>query len=107
MEWRLVLPISPNKDKANLVHPIRFRSTSTSLFPYIEFPLGVITSQSSGASPTPVLPVNDVLLGPGASDDAANTVEAFLESKLIKNIPGGQTCLTGKYEIGGMPQVSC
>jgi hypothetical protein len=86
-EWRLVLPISPNKDKANLVHPIRFRSTSTSLFPYIEFPLGVITSQSSGASPTPVLPVNDVLLGPGASDDAANTVEAFLESKLIKNIP--------------------
>jgi hypothetical protein len=38
-EWRLVLPISPNKDKANLVHPIRFRSTITSLIPYIEFPL--------------------------------------------------------------------
>jgi hypothetical protein len=88
MEWRLVLPISPDKDKTDLVHPIRFRSTGASLIPYIAFPLGMITmSQDSGAPPTPVLPVNDVLLGPGSSVDAANAAQAFLESKSIKIVP--------------------
>jgi hypothetical protein len=87
-EWRLVLPISPNKDKTNLIHPIRFRSTNSSPIPYIEFPLGVITMpQSTGAPPTPVLPINDVLLGPGTSVDAKNEVLAFLESKSVKIHP--------------------
>jgi Protein of unknown function (DUF2971) len=87
-EWRLVLPISPNKDKTNLIHPIRFRSTNLSPIPYIEFPLGVITMpQSTGAPPTPVLPINDVLLGPGTSVDAKNDVLAFLESKSVKIHP--------------------
>jgi predicted GNAT family acetyltransferase len=87
-EWRFVLPISPNKDKTNLLHPIRFRSTNTSLVPYIEFPLGLVSiPQSPGASPTLLLPVNDVLLGPGASDDAANAALDFLKSKSIKIIP--------------------
>lgn len=88
-EWRLVLPISPNKDKTNLIHPIRFRSTTASIIPYIEFPLGMFwISQGPGAPPTPVIPVNDVLLGPGASDDAANAALALLESKSIKIVPG-------------------
>ena len=87
-EWRLVLPLSPNKDKTNLIHPIRFRSTSTSLIPYIEFPLGMFSiPQTPEAPPTPVLPVNDVLLGPGARDADINTARAFLESKSIKVVP--------------------
>jgi hypothetical protein len=87
-EWGLVLPISPDKDKTDLVHPIRFRSTGASLIPYIEFPLGMISmAQGSGATPTPILPVNDVLLGPGASVDAANAALAFLESESIKIVP--------------------
>jgi Protein of unknown function (DUF2971) len=87
-EWRLILPLSPNKDKTNLAHPIRFRSTSASRIPYIEFPLGVITiPQSTGAPPTPVLPINDVLLGPGTSDDAKSAIQALLESKSIKIFP--------------------
>lgn len=87
-EWRLVLPISPNKDKTNLLNPIRFRSTNASLVPYIEFPLGLVSMpQSPGAPPTPLLPVNDVLLGPGASDDAANAALDFLKSKSIKIVP--------------------
>jgi hypothetical protein len=87
-EWRFVLPISPNKDKTNLLHPIRFRSTNASLVPYIEFPLGLVSiPQSPGATPITLLPVNDVLLGPGASDDAANAALDFLKSKSIKIIP--------------------
>jgi hypothetical protein len=43
--------------------------------------------QSPGAKPTPVLPVNDVLLGPGASNDAANAAQDFLKLKSIKVIP--------------------
>jgi len=83
-EWRLVLPISPNSDKTNLILPIRFRSTNASLIPYVEYPLGLF---SMGAPPTPLLPVNDVLLGPGASDDAANAALDFLKSKSIKIVP--------------------
>jgi hypothetical protein len=87
-EWRLVLPISPNKDKTNLAHPMRFRSTNGSLIPHIEFPLGVTTiPQSTGASPTFVLPINDVLLGPGTSDGAKSAAQAFLESRSVKLIP--------------------
>ena len=87
-EWRFVLPISPNKDKTNLMHPIRFRSTNASLVPYIELPLGLISmSQSPEEQPTPILPVNDVLLGPGASDDAASAAQELLQSKSIQILP--------------------
>lgn len=87
-EWRFVLSISPNKDKAKLNHPIRFRATNASLVPYIEFPLAMFAiPQSSGAPATLVLPVNGVLLGPGASDDAASAALDFLKSKSIKAIP--------------------
>lgn len=87
-EWRFVLPISPNRDMANLIHPLRFRSTSTSLVPYLEFPLGLGSKpQSPDALPTPLLPVNDILLGPGASDDAKNAAQDFLKSKSINIIP--------------------
>ncbi|MGD0912361.1 MAG: DUF2971 domain-containing protein [Terracidiphilus sp.] len=87
-EWRLVLPISPGKDKTNLAHPIRFRSTGNSLVPYIAFPLGLIPiSQTSEPPPVPILPVNDVLLGPGCSNDAISAAVAFLNSNSINVVP--------------------
>jgi hypothetical protein len=87
-EWRLVLPMSPDKDKTNLIHPIRFRSSSSSLIPYIDFPLGLASvPQGPGAPTTPVLPVNDVLLGPGATQDAINAAQDFLKSNSIKVLP--------------------
>jgi len=87
-EWRLILPISPDKDKTNLIHPIRFRATSAALVPYIAFPLGVILASSdTAASPTAVLPINDVLLGPGASKDAQSAALDFLKSNSIKVVP--------------------
>jgi hypothetical protein len=87
-EWRLVLPISPDKDKTNLIHPIRFRPTSAALVPYIAFPLGVVPASSDPAAlPTAVLPINDVMLGPGASKDAESAALAFLKSKSINVVP--------------------
>jgi hypothetical protein len=89
-EWRLVLPISPGKDKSNLTHPIRFRSTSASLIPYIEVPLVPSTvPQTPGSQPAPLslLPVNDVLLGPGADSTAQSAASEFLRSKSIKVVP--------------------
>jgi hypothetical protein len=83
-EWRLVLPMSPDKDKNNLVHPVCFRSTSASLIPYIAFPLQVLVASSgSGAQPLTLLPVNDVMLGPEASDDAVRAATEFLKSKSV------------------------
>jgi len=87
-EWRLVLPISPGKDKTNLIHPIRFRPTNAALVPYIAFPLGVVPASSDPASlPTAVLPINDVMLGPGATKDAESAALAFLKSKSIGIVP--------------------
>lgn len=87
-EWRLVLPISPGKNKSNLIHPIRFRSTNSSLIPYIDFPISPISiPQAPGAAPTPVLPVNAVTLGPGASGNGVSAVRDFLKSKSIDILP--------------------
>jgi hypothetical protein len=87
-EWRLVLPISPDKDKTKLVHPIRFRPTSAGLVPYIAFPLGVVPASSDPAAlPAAILPINDVMLGPGASKDAESAALAFLKSNSINAVP--------------------
>jgi hypothetical protein len=87
-EWRLVLPISPNKDKTNLTHPICFRSAGASLIPYIEFPLGMVAKLKGTENvSTPFSPVSDVLLGPGTSEDAKSAALAFLTSKSINVIP--------------------
>ncbi|MGA7521522.1 MAG: DUF2971 domain-containing protein [Acidobacteriaceae bacterium] len=87
-EWRLVLPISPGKDKTKLAHPIRFRPTSASLIPYIEFPLKVIsTSTMLGIPPAVGLPINDVLLGPGASEDEVASAAEFLRSNSVNVSP--------------------
>jgi len=86
-EWRLVLPISPVKDKTNLIHPIRFRPSAV-LVPYIAFPLGVVPSSSDPAAlPTAVLPINDVILGPGTRKDAESAAQAFLKSNSINVAP--------------------
>jgi hypothetical protein len=87
-EWRLVLPISPGSDTTNLAHPIRFRSTNASLVPYIEFPLQVPSAPLvPGLAPAMRLPVNDVMLGPGASGDAVSAALEFLRSKSINVVP--------------------
>jgi hypothetical protein len=87
-EWRLVLPISPAKDKSNLVHPIRYRSTGSMLIPYIAFPLGLLPlSTPPGTTPTPVLPVNDVILGPGTGKEAQRSALDFLKSNAINVVP--------------------
>jgi hypothetical protein len=71
-----------------LAHPLRYRPTGTSLVPYLEFPLGLVPlAQGPNGPQAPVLPVNDVMLGPGASQEAANAVQAFLDSKSIKIVP--------------------
>jgi hypothetical protein len=87
-EWRLVLPISPGKDKSNLAQPIRFRSTGASLIPYIEFPLEVIRNvPSAEAQPMPILPVVDVMLGPGATDNNIASAQDLLRSKSVDVVP--------------------
>jgi hypothetical protein len=83
-EWRLVLPVSPDKDRATLAQPIRHRSTANSQIPYIQFPLQVrITLADGRALPDAVLPVNDVMLGPGADSRAIAAARDFLKSHSI------------------------
>lgn len=87
-EWRLVLPISPDRDKTNLLHPIRFRSTNAELVPYIAFPLGVVPASSDPAAlPTAVLPINDVMLGPGADKNDEIAALALLKLNSINAVP--------------------
>jgi hypothetical protein len=87
-EWRLALPTSPDKDKTYLIHPIRFRLTTTELVPFIAFPPGMMSAYSDPATlPTAVLPINDVMLGPGASKDAENAALAFLKSNSTNVVP--------------------
>jgi hypothetical protein len=87
-EWRLVLPLSPGKDKTNLFHPIRFRPTNAALVPYIAFPLGVVPASSDPAAlPAAVLPISDVMLGPGADKAAESAALAFLKSNSIHVAP--------------------
>ena len=87
-EWRLVLPISPGKDKTNLIHPIRIRQTAGAQVPYIAFPLDAVTTSSDPAvPPTPALPINDLMLGPSASKDAVKAALDFLQSNSINVVP--------------------
>lgn len=86
-EWRLVLPISPGKDKTNLAHPVQYRSHGAASVPYIAFPLGVYDLPPEGTQPSPVLPINDVMLGPGASEEARSAAGDLLQSHAINIEP--------------------
>lgn len=87
-EWRFVLPVSPGKDKTNLANPIRFRPTSKALVPYIAHPLGIVlVSSDPAALPAVVLPINDVMLGPGADKEAESSALDFLKSNSINVVP--------------------
>jgi hypothetical protein len=87
-EWRFVLPIAPGKDKTKLANPIRFRSSSTSIVPYLEFQLAAAFLRNGrNADAIPLLPVNDLILGPGSGEDSVNGALALLQSKSIKAIP--------------------
>ena len=78
-EWRFALPVSTNR--LPTVNPIKYRPRNNTLVPYIEFPL------SGKISGTEVLPLTDVIIGPGA--EVGTTIDAshsFLESEGIKNV---------------------
>jgi len=82
-EWRLVLPLSPGKDKTNLVHPIQYRKGQTlAEIPYIAFPLGVM---NIGETPEDAhLPIVDMMLGPLSAETALQEYNNFLNTQ---NIP--------------------
>jgi hypothetical protein len=82
-EWRLVLPLSPDTDKAALAHPIQYRPTGNSLIPYQLFPLQVRITLPDGRTSPNILPVNDVMLGPGADGRTVKAAIDFLKSKSI------------------------
>jgi len=86
-EWRLVLPISPNKDKTNLIHPIRFKPKNAGLVPFIAFPLDLVPDPSHPGTVYPA--INEVMLGPGAGKDAENAAQAFLKSNSINAVVRG------------------
>jgi hypothetical protein len=72
-EWRLVLPISMNKQLQN--HPGKFRPAKDTLIPYLEFPL-------NGSAEEPA-PVNDLILGPGSHAEAQAAASSFLKAHKI------------------------
>jgi hypothetical protein len=76
-EWRLVLPMLVGKEE--LQNPPRFRTGNTTLVPYIAFPLA--------SDPSTVLPLVDVILGPGSHPSAVQAATAFLESEGISIVP--------------------
>lgn len=76
-EWRLVLPVSVEKE--NMQNPPRFRAGNTTLVPYIAYPFPNSTSAT--------LPLVDVILGPGSHPSATQAALAFLKSEGIKILP--------------------
>src|ERR1700683_575195 len=84
-EWRFVLTISPGKDKSTLAHPIRLRSTAAGQVPYIEFPLtACLISEACATALSPaLLPISDVMLGPGTGGSAIDEVNEFLRSRAV------------------------
>jgi len=76
-EWRLVLPvfaIMPNRPD------LRFRSRSSTLVPYTEFPL-------TGGETVNAFRLKEVVLGPGSEDPLAVTsARSFLDSVGLKDV---------------------
>jgi hypothetical protein len=75
-EWRLVLPISMNKQLQ--VHPRQYRPARDTLVPYIEYPL---------CRTEEALLVNDLILGPGSHVEAKAATFSFLQANNIMVMP--------------------
>ncbi|HEY4354683.1 MAG TPA: DUF2971 domain-containing protein [Acidobacteriaceae bacterium] len=77
-EWRLVLPVMSGSTPT--VYPIHYRTGSTSLIPYIKFPL-------MPGRKDPV-PLKAVILGPGSdTQTGVDSMRGFLASESIGLIP--------------------
>jgi hypothetical protein len=73
--WRLVLPVRAGK---KLQNPPRFREGNTTLIPYVAYPFPIAAG---------VLPLVDVILGPGSHPSAPQAAFAFLTSEGIMVLP--------------------
>jgi hypothetical protein len=76
-EWRFVFPVF-----ANMANPpqLKFRSKSSTLVPYIEFPF-------IGGEPENTVRLKEIILGPGSEDALAiNSARAFLDSVGLKDV---------------------
>jgi hypothetical protein len=76
-EWRLVLPVL--KEKTKLQNPRRFRPGSTTLIPYIQYPLLRKSDQK--------LPLVDLILGPGSDAHAGEAALSFLRDQHLDVTP--------------------
>ena len=76
-EWRLVLPVNGNREPSK--NSIRFKSGMTTLIPYIEHPLALTADG--------VLPLVDVILGPGSDAHSVWATGSFLKSQGIQLKP--------------------
>jgi hypothetical protein len=79
-EWRLVLPLQPDRQPPP-DNPPKFRIRTTTLIPYIAHP----------NPPRKPLPIVDVILGPGSHEHSVAAVEAFLKSNGINVTPRQST----------------
>jgi hypothetical protein len=78
-EWRFALPTLTNRPPTQ--DTIRFRSRHNTLVPYIPFRIFGMLGEAE------VLPLTDVIIGPGADFDIAiDAARTFLESEGIKNV---------------------
>jgi hypothetical protein len=84
-EWRFVLPIT--KSNPALQIPVRYRPRTNCLVPFIEFPLSLLPREGAVHVPgemKEVLPLLEVILGPGAEPTIAlNSACDFLRSERI------------------------
>ena len=78
-EWRFVLPVTLSRLPTQ--NPIKYRHRTNTLIPYQEFPL------SAQHGDNIVLPLTDVILGPGSEETTAiDAARAFLESEGVRNV---------------------
>ena len=77
-EWRFTLPVTLNRLPTE--DPIRYRARNNTLVPYIEFPISGILNGSE------VLPLTNVIIGPGGFESAVDSVRGFLNSERLENV---------------------
>ena len=77
-EWRGVYPFFT--DIPSTQNQIKYRSRNNTLVPYIELRLTGKIGESE------ILPLTDVIIGPGSEFGTIDAVRGFLESEGIKNV---------------------
>jgi hypothetical protein len=76
-EWRLL--ISGAAEDETLQYPRQFRIGTTTLVPYVAYPLTT--------EPDTPIPLCDVLLGPGSDENSAVAARGLLETQGVKALP--------------------